>query len=59
MSMTEVYDVAVAPHCPLGLLALAAFLQVNATAHNSFIQEQSLEIHYNKGSDILDYYILT
>ena len=28
---------------------------MDATCHNSFIQEQSLGIHYNKGSDILDY----
>jgi len=54
-SMAEAYDVAVAPHCPLGPIALAACLQVDATAHNAFIQEQSLGIHYNKGSDLLDY----
>ncbi len=41
-SMAEAYDVAVAPHCPLGPIALAACLQVDATAHNAFIQEQSL-----------------
>src|SRR5699024_9688028 len=49
------YDVALALHCPLGPIALAACLQVDATAHNAFIQEQSLGIHYNKGNDILDY----
>ena len=54
-SMAEAYDVAVAPHCPLGPIALAACLQVDATAHNAFIQEQSLGIHYNEGSDLLDY----
>ena len=31
-AMAEAYDVAVAPHCPLGPLALAACLQVAATA---------------------------
>ncbi len=46
---------AVAPHCPLGPIALAACLQVDATAHNVFIQEQSLGIHYNEESDLLDY----
>jgi galactonate dehydratase len=55
ISMAEAYDVAAAPHCPLGPIALAACLQVDATAHNAFIQEQSLGIHYNQGSDLLDY----
>ncbi|MFC5653795.1 galactonate dehydratase [Paenibacillus solisilvae] len=54
-SMAEAYDVALAPHCPLGPIALAACLHVDATAHNAFIQEQSLGIHYNQGSDLLDY----
>lgn len=51
----EAYDVALAPHCPLGPIALAACLQVNAICHNAFIQEQSLGIHYNKGGDLTDY----
>ena len=54
-SMAEAYDVALAPHCPLGPIALAACLQLDATCYNAFIQEQSLGIHYNTGSDILDY----
>jgi galactonate dehydratase len=54
-SMAEAFDVAVAPHCPLGPIALAACLQVDATCHNAFIQEQSLGIHYNQGNDLLDY----
>lgn len=57
ISMAESFDVAVAPHCPLGPIALAACLQVDATAHNAFIQEQSLGIHYNVGSDLLDYIV--
>ena len=55
ISMAEAFDVAAAPHCPLGPIALAACLQVDATCHNAFIQEQSLKIHYNQGSDLLDY----
>ena len=51
----EAYDVALAPHCPLGPIALASCLQVNALCHNAFIQEQSLGIHYNQGGDLLDY----
>ena len=58
-SMAEAFDVAVAPHCPLGPIALAACLQVDATCHNAFIQEQSLGIHYNRGSDLLDYLVDT
>lgn len=57
ISMAEAFDVAVAPHCPLGPVALAACLQVDATCHNVFIQEQSLGIHYNKESDLLDYIV--
>jgi galactonate dehydratase len=55
ISMAEAFDVAAAPHCPLGPIALAACLQVDATCHNAFIQEQSLGIHYNKDNDLLDY----
>ncbi|MFY4776937.1 galactonate dehydratase [Metabacillus sp. RGM 3146] len=55
LSMAEAFDVSAAPHCPLGPIALSACLQVDATCHNAFIQEQSLGIHYNEGSDILDY----
>jgi len=54
-SMAEAYDIAMAPHCPLGPLALASCLQVDATSANAFIQEQSLDIHYNETSDVLDY----
>ena len=51
----EAYDVAFAPHCPLGPIALAASLQVDAVCHNAFIQEQSLGIHYNQKGDLGDY----
>lgn len=54
-AMAEAYDIALAPHCPLGPIALASSLQVDAVSHNAFIQEQSLGIHYNKGNDLLDY----
>lgn len=54
-AMAEAYDVAVAPHCPLGPIALAAALQLDFCTPNAFIQEQSLGIHYNQGSDLLDY----
>jgi galactonate dehydratase len=54
-AMAEAYDVALAPHCPLGPVALAACVQVDAAAPNALIQEQSLDIHYNETSDVLDY----
>jgi len=56
-SMAEAYDVAVALHCPLGPIALAACLQIDAGCYNAFIQEQSLGIHYNQTNDLLDYLI--
>jgi galactonate dehydratase len=56
-SMAEAYDVALAPHCPLGPIALASCLQVDACSPNTLIQEQSLGIHYNEGSDVLDYLV--
>jgi len=54
-AMAEAYDVAVAPHCPLGPLALAACLQLAANAPNVAIQEMSLGIHYNVGHDLLNF----
>ncbi|WP_027061875.1 galactonate dehydratase [Mesorhizobium loti] len=54
-AMAEAYDIAVAPHCPLGPIALAACLQLDAVSYNCFIQEQSLGIHYNAANDLLDY----
>ena len=57
-AMAEAFDVAVAPHCPLGPIALAACVQLDACTPNVFIQEQSLGIHYNKeGADLLDYLV--
>ncbi len=54
-AMAEAYDIAVAPHCPLGPIALAACLQLDFCTPNAFIQEQSLGIHYNQETDLLDY----
>lgn len=54
-AMAEAFDVAVAPHCPLGPIALASSLQLDFCTPNAFIQEQSLGIHYNQGTDLLDY----
>lgn len=54
-SMAEAYDVALAPHCPLGPVALASCLNVDAVSYNAVIQEQSMGIHYNVGKSVLDY----
>jgi galactonate dehydratase len=54
-AMAEAFDVAVAPHCPLGPLALAACLQLAACTPNVAIQEMSLGIHYNVGADLYTY----
>jgi galactonate dehydratase len=56
-AMAEAYDVALAPHCPLGAVALAACLQVDFVSHNAVLQEQSMGIHYNKGAELFDYVI--
>lgn len=56
-TMAEAFDVAVAPHCPLGPIALAACLQLDFVTPNAIIQEQSLGIHYNVGNDLLDYLV--
>lgn len=54
-SMAEAYDVALAPHCPLGPVALAACLAVDFVSYNAVLQEQSMGIHYNKDAELLDY----
>lgn len=54
-SLAEVYDVQLAPHCPLGPIALAASLQIGFAVPNFFIQEHSIGIHYNDDGEVLDY----
>ena len=58
-ALAEVFDVQLAPHCPLGPIALAACLQVGFSTPNYLIQEQSIGIHYNKGAEVLDYVLDT
>jgi len=57
-AMSEAYDIAVAPHCPLGPLALGACLQIGACTPNHAIQEISLGIHYNTGGHYLLNFVL-
>lgn len=54
-AMAEAYDVALAPHCPLGPIAFASCLNVDAISYNAVIQEQSIGIHYNEEKNVLDY----
>jgi galactonate dehydratase len=56
-AMAESFDIAVAPHAPLGPINLAASLQLDACTPNCFVQEQSLGIHYNQDSDLPDYLV--
>ena len=58
-AQSEIHGVGLAPHCPLGPIALAASLQVDFASPNALIQETSLGIHYNQGSDVLDYLVDT
>ncbi|HEY5106946.1 MAG TPA: galactonate dehydratase [Caulobacteraceae bacterium] len=51
-AMAEASDIAVAPHCPLGPLALAACLQIAACTPNHVLQEMSLGIHYQGLGDL-------
>ncbi|MBL1114166.1 galactonate dehydratase [Streptomyces sp. 110] len=54
-ALAEPHGAQLAPHCPLGPVALAASLQLAFTTPNFLIQEQSIGIHYNQGAELLDY----
>ncbi|MGW5699054.1 galactonate dehydratase [Streptomyces asiaticus] len=54
-ALAEPHGAQLAPHCPLGPVALAASLQIAFTTPNFLIQEQSIGIHYNQGAELLDY----
>jgi galactonate dehydratase len=56
-SLAETFGALLAPHCPLGPIALAASLQVGFATPNLLIQEQSRGIHYNKDADLLSYVV--
>ncbi|WP_433890304.1 galactonate dehydratase [Streptomyces sp. CA-111067] len=51
----ETYDVALAPHCPLGPIAFAACLQVDVATPNFLAQEQSLGLGYHPDAGQVDY----
>ena len=54
-AMAEAYDVALAPHCPLGPIALASSLHMDFACPNALIQESSIDIHYNEGFKLTEY----
>jgi galactonate dehydratase len=58
-AQAETAGASIAPHSPLGPIALAASIQVDLAAPNFLIQEQSRGIHYNGEWDVLDYLVDT
>jgi len=54
-TMAEAYDIAIAPHCPLGPISLAAALQIDFSCINALIQETSLGIPYDSDYELTDY----
>lgn len=43
-AMAEAYDIALAPHCPLGPISLAACLQIDLCSPNALVQEQVIHL---------------
>jgi galactonate dehydratase len=56
-ALAELYGANLAPHCPLGPIALAACLQLDLAIPNVLIQETGLGIHYDDGFSLTDYLI--
>ena len=54
-SMAEAYDVALAPHCPLGPISLASCIQIDVNCPNALIQEQSLNVYTAGDNSKLQY----
>ncbi len=54
-AMAEAYGVLLAPHCPLGPIALASSLQVDIASPNFLLQEQSRGTGYQQGPDFYEY----
>jgi galactonate dehydratase len=57
-ALAEIYGASLAPHCPLGPVALAASLQVAFATPNFLIQEQSVGMHYHDGGDEMSRYLV-
>lgn len=54
-AMAETYNVAVAPNCPLGPIALAASLQIDTTVPNFLVQDHAYQIEAGDGSTTYGY----
>jgi galactonate dehydratase len=53
-AQAELYGALMAPHCPLGPIALAASMQLDLAVPNFLIQEQSFGMHYGPTA-LVDY----
>ncbi len=51
-TLADVRDVQLAPHCPLGPVALAACLQLDLAIPNFFAQEQTIGLHDPATADL-------
>jgi galactonate dehydratase len=56
-ALAETWDLAFAPHCPLGPIALAASLQLDVATPNFLIQEAGVSLHYNGRVRFADYLV--
>jgi galactonate dehydratase len=54
-AMAETFDVSMAPHCPLGPIALAACLQLDFATPNFLVQEQILGLGKGNDGDLMKY----
>jgi galactonate dehydratase len=52
-ALAEIYSTPLAPHCPLGPIALAASVQVAFATPNFLIQERSVGMHYHGGVEMV------
>lgn len=51
-ALADDFDASVAPHCPLGPVALAACLQLDFAIPNFLVQEQGLGLHLGQAQDL-------
>jgi len=58
-ALAEIFGASLAPHCPLGPIALAASIQVDVASPNFLVQEQSGGMQYNGEWNALDYLVDT
>ena len=56
-AMAETYNVDIAPHCPLGPIALAACLQIDFATPNFLIQEQILGLGKGNTGALMKYLV--